>query len=1206
MSPDTLPRWINNLVGRDWEIFWSPEGDYEDDWYEAKIEVLLLSRSNPDNRIPQGEMGFSFQVSFVGDDDTVHEMFLDPSSVRPRGSTTVPVNEPATLEWAESVVGMECEVFWKADAIMTEQSVASLDESKKTDFSSEAACQRKRKRSQSDQDEPDWYDATVLECIDPVNRGAPPLFRVIFAGDDKTTYEMPLKPDLVRPSARAWIRRTLALLQPPPNHSLSDWFTQLPHDTRTLDDTAALDGINERIDKEFPLLPMAFSDPSQVKVSLPSHDEHSQLLLLVKCIESQIFLRSQLIKIEYAEKAQINGIPSPTEPYLDHLVQLLNDLLLCCQWYYHCWKLHAQTIVPASPAVRLMDREKMVDHMEQGKKCILLLLQMDTSVNASRRKRQNRSAKKVINPPIPQSRRAKRKSKGKVVSELWLEDHESTTGDLHWNDAIDEEDWLLSSNLVQRVVESLTRRDERWFTKCLATMFQSLLQHILSPIAKWEKHANFYLGLASHLEITNSDDECNVDPLDDDDDDDPDQENSDDSSNIDETNEKEKCRQNFFSHCEIQALVHEAENNCVLKTLPLHETVERLRQKIETILQFENRAWNVINQIFIDVNNSDYIHDHVLIGLRQLQEELSNPDSPLKNVEPVGSSLTRKILRHATIDREWFLDLMYAESARERVALIEDLESRMLKLPSCPSKNLSTQFQTIIPRVQSLSQKCHAYNGLSLVKSLEDRIAGSDPMNEEFVQNQLDQLQLLPMLPEAQEMLAVRLDVLRWGKKASSVFGSPDVPLFTVIRDLYVQLDAIVQGKSPCRLTLVECLKPNGRVDGMIREFARKDIEVLYDAISSKIRSLYFRSSSWKQRAASIMNTLRAFGHCKAGDLLKCPRPPAMIEVKRIGDLLNEYSSLEVDLSKTFDVLNAIYLDAIHWSESVPIALSIPNKPFKAVLEELTIFASSRPVGIIIEPTRQIVEAMRELLQWHCDLQECFRKLPLDMDVVMPLLIQGIEILRLFVENQENGLEVAIPQDAATFLVERCGAKKTLKSISLEKLRASHLASTLIYTMTTEERDCQESYPLFNLLRTFWKLQVQDFLRRSRSSSTPLVDRTLILGKEILRSIPTLKDSGQSDVASSISLLEKALLIDLTRRGDEVEESARNVISESKVILREFKFHLDRVGTHHIHIKEILSEFRSRSIECTGLVLSETMEQQLEHEQKLFSWLVSR
>ena len=87
---------------------------------------------------------------------------------------------------------------------------------------------------------PDWYDARI-EAYDKESK----MFTVRFVGEEENVYNMGLSPTLVRPSIRAWVKRTLAILNWAEE---SNWINELvlPTSTAMLEDEIYLNQMLEK------------------------------------------------------------------------------------------------------------------------------------------------------------------------------------------------------------------------------------------------------------------------------------------------------------------------------------------------------------------------------------------------------------------------------------------------------------------------------------------------------------------------------------------------------------------------------------------------------------------------------------------------------------------------------------------------------------------------------------------------------------------------------------------------------------------------------------------------------------------------------------------------------------------------------------------------------------------------------------------------
>ena len=217
------------------------------------------------------------------------------------------------------------------------------------------------------------------------------------------------------------------------------------------------------------------------------------------------------------------------------------------------------------------------------------------------------------------------------------------------------------------------------------------------------------MGDRDTLNVESSDGETSEEESDDDD-----EEES--GSAEGERTAKEKSKSRFVTYEDVEAVVEAARLDRVLRHFALSELVVRLEQKLAGVLSFNIKMWRCIDAVLDDPVSPAPSKDKdeilkVLLSCRSLAQ---SKDSTVWNVDPIGrssSSLNREVIENAVIYRDWFLDLIRAESVRERVAFVDSVVSRMTKLPYLSSsagsshkgKSITAKLKNISPRMQALS-----------------------------------------------------------------------------------------------------------------------------------------------------------------------------------------------------------------------------------------------------------------------------------------------------------------------------------------------------------------------------------------------------------------------------------------------------------------------------------------------------------------------
>jgi hypothetical protein len=940
----------------------------------------------------------------------------------------------------------------------------------------------------------------------------------------------------------------------------------------------------------------------------------------------------------------------PTEAYLDYLVKCLNELQEGCRWYYQCWQLHYRILYNGSNGSGSMDSARgndskvtpdfIKDCLEGGRRTVMMLISMDASVAGSKRKRRRQqqqisvsvskgsSSQRQSSPLLTRrtsgnspllTRRTKRQRKNKGFTEFWHQADESSSK--IFNEDVDEEDFR-STHIVKRLVERMRTSDPRWYSQYFGKMLFSLSFNFVAPLDKWKRRAEFYLGDKSTLDVEASDGETSGEESDDDE--------SDSAAAVGERKSTDGSSSRHVTFEEIESSISSSQRDRVLQHFDLEDTVSRLQHKLESITDFAVRVWGVIGAVLDDSGESwDKEKDETTKGLDALLRTAVSRDSDVANVEPFGlgsSPLTRKVLKNAVVYRTWFLDLRYAEIVRERVAFVDDVVSRVSKLPPLPSKegssreagtDISAKLDSVAERVRDLSAK--HINHVALFNRykalLNDRVVSNGLrqglLTTEGVLDALGELRKTSVISVAEEMLTSRLDVLRWETDARETLAKPK-PHFDEIVSLKAGLDAVLDGTSVTRSQLVHILVANTSVDTELRDFARSDIEALCDSLCQRTRTIYSAASMWKERADAILTVLRIFGNSEAGVALTAQKTPAMVDLRRVEDLLGEYDSLEVDLGGLVHCLTKVSETSRKWASTVTDYLFTDSTSFEGCLSLVEGTGQLRPRGVIIEPTRQAIETLHSLLQWYTSVKVlvCSPKMHDSDNDVRALLIEGLEVVTLFsIDRRSSGEFIVEPEQAQELLSDKQNSRKSARTLSRAKLESNPLCNAILARMVDSSRDAKEGYPLLSLLCFSWQIFAEDFARRSVASSSR-GKFTLEHAKQLHSLRPTLGPVGEDDRGDSSNILwqtnpEVERFKQLIESGSRAEEEVRQLLSVSKGLLRESKYQQETVRLHLSRLKDVYTDFKSRVGSGGGIALDDGLEPPLDHNIKLFGWLVS-
>jgi hypothetical protein len=1220
------------------------------------------------------------------------------------GSVNAADNRGDSFEaWAKSLVGRYWEIYWKQERGGDDDNDGSEDSSpresdrhhqqrsslrlkkdkelKPPGIGSSAATDNREgkergRHGQDDEDDEgddgsssssgashadDWYDAKIESYCRRAGSGVL-VFKVTFVGDDdNTVYEMNLTPDIVRPSARAWIRRSLALLGRPEEEApgsekgaaaaatgrpvrdkgkgggLSNggaaaaWFDSLPPDTATSEDRRgeqSLESLRSAASvHDMPPLPEFLGAATALESSIPSAStiasaaapcptaaDLDSIRELVAQLRWQVHLRKRLTAAAATERhnrAEDPDEEGPTGEYLDYLASCLQQLEFNCLWYYRCWALHSRVMGDADGAsdgsmgaakapADLIDRSYILrDCLDAGRHVISSTCAMDVSVSASKRNKRKSSA---LSPPpwsssltsSPQ-RRAKRRKKRRTLD--WDGESNDETPFL---DSLEPED-LLSTQTVVRFVRRAQSTDSRWFLALFGCMLHSLCARVVAPLVAWERRAQLYLG---DIESIPKVDDC-------------DGATSNDDSSIgdddDDAQQSDTGNSSLLKYEDIEAAIDAANEKTVLKHIQLSDYVARLKEKLSAIDHFSESAWNAIMRVLDDAEGAneprDMNSDGILEELKGLAAMATLKGPPgLSNIEPLGrspSTLTRSLIETATHYRSWYLRFVRATVGRERVDFARRTISDFWTLPGLAfppiAPDIKVKIARLSPRVEALAAKLsHAesmFNKFTpLPTDLIHELATAEGLNRV-----LQELRQSHFVSEPEEMIAIRLDILSLKSEVSALL-TRERPLFSDLFHVKTSVDLIMQGKSGCRLSSISGLEPDTSVDLRIRDFARQDLTSMCAGLYEKFQSLYSVASSWKDRAEAVILALRAYGNDAAGPRVASPKLPAMVDLKRVRDLVDELSTIYVDFSGVYQTLSRIHSNGVKWADSITSTLYTNDLSFEECLERLRDSVTYRPEGLIMSPTRQVLESVESLLVWYTNVkQACSSHEPFSR---YDLIVEGIEILESFSNSKPDSLVTIPPAEAITLLSSNVSQRCLGRVLSRSKLQANELSDCILSRMIVMERDIAEGNPLLSLLYVLWAVKVEDFTDKCLSGVGN--DRNLEKARELLKKPPlpvSTADPLPLFMTANARHRVVSQLAKLISKAESTENAARNAVVESRALLRECLQKPFDIPQHLTKLKTLISCLKSPQTGA-GLMYDPTLVQQLDHDLKAFQWLV--
>lgn len=1131
-----------------------------------------------------------------------------------------------TQEWAASLVGRDWEIYWNDDEDNDEKEVSA------TAPASSVAVDAPSDLTGGDNDDgengsqgdiiDDWYAGSVLAAT--VQDNGTVLVKVLFVGDEQL-YEMELGPTKVRASARGWIKRSMAILS-----RRGD----LPPDTATHEDRRHLQTLQEDT-RQYEAI--SFPQPKE-GITVPTVEELKEIMELRKLLAAQVYLRSNLAPIVnlHGSIKYVDGEPNPTEPLVNHLVECCKDVIQACDWYLKCWELLTTCFGQRSGQSsnesesrheRSIDYNKVLnEYLESGKNWILNCATMDLESTTTKRRQ--------LATPTNQ-RRPKRRRKN---SQKWAETAE---GGL---EVIADEGDFRCMVFVDQFVQHLNQPSQSWFLPIFAEMFHTLAHYVVDPLVRWKLQVNLLLGRKDDLEGVLEVEETPTSPttLPTDDLSTAQQSNTsreelkDDDMSVD-SSEAEQGR--AFTYEEVEACLRALEGNPVLSLLDASQEEDALQSILRVIETTAVRARSFLERLAEDTtapsDTTPSDQDEVLEGLQEIRKELNSPDNFAFNIDPIGKPgalVTREVIEVAVEWRGWLLDVRHASLVRERKFFLENLGKRMKDLPELsgvpPDLHIGSMSQR---RGQAEQQVCDMQANLASLVQTEQRYREILNKNDEIlfskegVQKALDELGALPVLLLEEEKLALRLSLLEWSEEASVLLPDERSPIaFPQLEKLYHSLQQILKGKARNRTKMIAKVEANEKTESLVRSFVAEDTRRIDSDRSGRVTALYVSSSQWKERAEAIISTLRMHGNASVGD----PRPslklPSMVDIKRISDLVAEYKTLGVEISGYTSCLQKVLADASEWSGRLEDNLLRESSPMEDCFTVLTRESQLRPKGLIMDPTRQVIETLLDLLEWYQKSKSTLNKVVVLLrtaergsslrerfsDIILsdvyPLLAEGCALVEMF--SHENQFKFQASAVISGRILEGSrGIRRSARALVRERLEAHPLGSSLLHRLVRMDIDTREGSPLAMYLWYDWHLIVDSFVLCVDDPEGNVV-RTLSEARNLMSEQPRLETAGDH---SPLRLLggctsnTTGRFKQLVEDAEASEKSIYELLSRSRDLRKGCMEKADSVRQHLTDLKEQHSLFKDRSNGKQCLMLDTLLEPQLEHHIKVFTWLVS-
>jgi hypothetical protein len=886
-------------------------------------------------------------------------------------SSPLLATEASDSEWKEYLINKEWEIYWETGIEGERISGRSTEDEDDNKFDS------------------DWYDATVISyCQKKLT------FLIRFVGDDNLC-EMPLTPTLVRPSVRAWVKRTKFLL----NLTLSD----CQNTKKTIG----------------PLAP----SPAFVGDHIANRREESfeiDARYIRTLVEEQISLRDQLT-ISNENYDECDSVCDDDIKAFVHQLNSARDMYNWCEEnsakglarefdldrIHFCPRSisesnfgqsnHFDEVAQSQASSSSLKRTNQFNIMSTYKRFLTGLYffvgdtgtsepgispKEDSEARTPNKKRRFSSSPKS---QIPRSKRLRKRlqiEREEIVACLALSEEcddivsprESTFSRPERESKVQLLTWIeteLNSNEMtihsSAFLSNLIKRCRKSFSlssfaaKCISDALTTL-QCILCPLMEWLQVVIMIVGTeaisddAIRKELGTSLLLSDEDAME---------------------SERRSWAMNDISTCIIQA-----NSDPLLCTLDIRICLEKLQEKLETAQKFEKETWRCIGSCCylrpIPVQHhdgdkdskkteDDYMmcSDSVLQKLTRLQNDATSLPS-LSNINLFGQ-LTKEMIAATILIRQWYIAAWMAHTGKVRSGLICNLlktYQTLPKIPLIPRSFLNSSDEPPCSVVKKLFSRLKETLAFSV--ELNNKVINSHEANfvnhltsESACRNILNILgSQTNVVIDLEEKLTVLADILSWKTSVQHLLThSKDkggIP-FEELKALHEKLIQLKRGNSTTQLVITYDFGHDNDLGDQTMTFANERIDALCVHLLPSFQQLYHDAVKWKNSATTILKTLKARGNKLVTSVNGTKNQGAIVNIKQIGDLLETegrigvtFPEIKIELSRVYDGANA-------WHTGLNTCLSKDDFCPKECLTLLKKERNYRPKGYVEKDLFSIV-----------------------------------------------------------------------------------------------------------------------------------------------------------------------------------------------------------------------------------------------------------
>ncbi|KAK1748201.1 TFIIS central domain-containing protein [Skeletonema marinoi] len=1012
----------------------------------------------------------------------------------------------------------------------------------------------------------DWYDGKILSYADGN-------FVVYFLGDtEDVTYTMPLTPKIVRPSVRAWTKRTLALL--------------------SCDVDLTNEGtIPREIVDSLPPSTDIPKDENKLACVGESGDENNPYMRLIqygKLLETQIQLAKQLSP--HADDDQSGGTvdgedegpgPFANKSYVKHLRNCLGESKKVCDWLSRevdalnvFKRVNGGTQDPlASAHVSKDSMQSFLVHGATFLQRILALVPNKVDAVSNEHHSTNGRKRRRANTNEPSEQQQNSDNILPMVSSDSLD--EAMTSILNGSGE-DKQQMLMTSTLNQIVSVlylDLWQPNQDWIKEAedmiygKSTKFYSI-EDIESHVQASQKLTLFDIS----------------------------------SWRIDLEAKLNRAR--FF----------EMEAWSAIKACTALDESGNTAASSDSCLLALNRLQNELCSTTLAAGEQSIMRNMNPLGKQSVSANGTH-------------SLTRDDIENAIKTRQWILDLVQAKTSRERASFVQSVIERYVMLPQLPSPPFSgfgesaSDPTTLLKEntkdsISVLSANCYSHTHIvgnmaaRLSSSMQSTSQDTSLRTKEGIASALAELRQLPVLSVVEEKLHARHQLIDWNVKALQMKGSTTATgkqHFQTLEKLHNELSSI--------LSMANCqdVRPNEYIEREVKWFVAEDVKLICPESGTWVRNQYKRGCDWRQNYLSIKSVLQPYGY-NFGEILSSASAASVsgVDVSRIKNLLVDHDTLASCFVEECNHLREIEKIVNGWAAAVNQVLVNDSHHLEARYNELVKVEASRPKGIIANPPRHVVDLWVRVLKWGLNLKTGVESITEKLLEWKAVPFQQHEVETQDAEFHESvrltkllltsiiveGQDFMLSKDVTLTPLLSQLRSKTITSFSngncarlirKEVVESSIHGELLLSRVIGAEADLQSGFPLRFVRDIFWRIMACSLIQHSNNG-----------GRVDLNDVKTLSTLCVRD--SKVSSSVNKLIGD----AEQLQRNATNVVATCLKLLQMNCFlHQNELRNCLVDLQIIQSDFKSQEFEsAAGLLRSTGVETMIAAKLTSVTWLV--